>query len=551
MNAPDQLFQTAQSFLLAPHDLETDKLARVFGSLAAHRLDYADLYFQYSRSEGWSLEEGIVKSGSFTIDQGVGVRAISGEKTAFAYSDEISLPALQDAAKATRAIGRSGGSRQPLQVRKGNALRLYPALDPIASLADAEKVKLLEKLEQLCRARDPRVVQVMASLAGEYEVVMVARSDGALAADVRPLVRLSVQVIAEQNGRREQGSAGGGGRGDYAHFTDTRLREYAETAVAQALVNLESRPAPAGTMTVVLGPGWPGILLHEAIGHGLEGDFNRKGSSAFSGRIGQKVAARGVTVVDDGTLAGRRGSLNIDDEGNPTQCNTLIEDGVLRGYMQDSLNARLMGVPVTGNGRRESFAHITLPRMTNTYMLNGDKDPEEIIASVKHGLYAVNFGGGQVDITNGKFVFSASEAYMIENGKLTYPVKGATLIGNGPDALTRVSMIGNDIALDAGVGTCGKEGQSVPVGVGQPTLRIDGLTVGERRKPYGRACLRRAPFSSSSRPGKSGRRSSFFFFVCFLETPKTAKAVTFNVPVLPRGAQREAASLTRRTRTGG
>jgi TldD protein len=318
----------------------------------------------------------------------------------------------------------------------------------------------------------------MATLAGEYEVVMVARSDGMLAADVRPLVRLSLQVIAEQDGRREQGSSGGGGRGDYAYFTDERLKEYADKAVDQALVNLESRPAPAGTMTVVLGPGWPGVLLHEAIGHGLEGDFNRKGSSAFSGRIGERVAAKGVTVVDDGTLPGRRGSLNIDDEGNPTQCNTLIEDGVLRGYMQDSLNARLMGVPVTGNGRRESFAHIVMPRMTNTYMLNGDKDPKDIIASVKRGLYAVNFGGGQVDITNGKFVFSASEAYMIEDGKVTYPVKGATLIGNGPDALTRVSMIGNDLALDSGVGTCGKEGQSVPVGVGQPTLRIDGLTVG-------------------------------------------------------------------------
>jgi TldD protein len=339
-------------------------------------------------------------------------------------------------------------------------------------------VKLLERLESLCRARDPRVIQVMASLAAEYEVVLVARSDGVLAADVRPLVRMSVQVIAEANGRREQGSSGGGGRSDYAHFTDDMLKYYADKAVDQALINLESRPAPAGTMTVVLGPGWPGVLLHEAIGHGLEGDFNRKGSSAFSGRIGERVASKGVTVVDDGTIPGRRGSLSIDDEGNPTQRNVLIEDGVLRGYMQDSLNARLMGVPVTGNGRRESFAHVVMPRMTNTYMLNGDKDPKEIIASVKNGLYAVNFGGGQVDITSGKFVFSASEAFMIEDGKVSYPVKGATLIGNGPDVLTRVSMIGNDLALDTGVGTCGKEGQSVPVGVGQPTLRIDGLTVG-------------------------------------------------------------------------
>src|SRR4051812_26634460 len=481
MNAPDQIFRTAQSFLLAPHDLEAGKLGRVFGSLLAHRLDYADLYFQYSRSEGWSLEEGIVKSGSFNIDQGVGVRAISGEKTAFAYSDEISMPALQDAAVTTRALAKAGKSGR-VAIKKRNGVQaagtLYPAIDPLASLPDTEKVKLLERLEKMCRARDPRVVQVMASLAAEYEVVLVARSDGQTSADVRPLVRCSVQVIAEQNGRREQGSAGGGGRCDYAMFTDAVLADYAEKAVSQALINLESRPAPAGGMTVVLGPGWPGVLLHEAIGHGLEGDFNRKGSSAFSGRIGERVAAPGVTVVDDGTLPGRRGSLNIDDEGNPTQCNTLIENGVLRGYLQDSLNARLMGVPVTGNGRRESFAHVVLPRMTNTYMLNGDRDPQEIIASVKNGLYAVNFGGGQVDITNGKFVFSASEAYMIENGKITYPVKGATLIGSGPESLKDVTMIGNDLALDTGVGTCGKEGQSVPVGVGQPTLKLDKMTVG-------------------------------------------------------------------------
>jgi len=478
MDANEQLLSTAQSFLLSPHELEAGKLDRVFGSLLSHRLDYADLYFQYSRSEGWSLEEGIVKSGSFSIDQGVGVRAIAGEKTAFAYSDEISLPALEDAAKATRAIGRSGGSRHPVAAHRGAGVQLYRPIDPLASLVDAQKVKLLERLESLCRARDPRVIQVMASLAAEYEVVLVARSDGMLAADVRPLVRLSVQVIAEQNGRREQGSSGGGGRTDYSHFTEEVLKEYADKAVDQALINLQSRPAPAGTMTVVLGPGWPGVLLHEAIGHGLEGDFNRKGSSAFSGKIGERVAAKGVTVVDDGTLPNRRGSLSIDDEGNPTQRNVLIEDGVLRGYMQDTMNARLMGVPVTGNGRRESFAHVVMPRMTNTYMLKGDKDPKDIIASVKKGLYAVNFGGGQVDITSGKFVFSASEAFMIEDGKVTYPVKGATLIGNGPDALKRVSMIGNDLELDPGVGTCGKEGQSVPVGVGQPTLRIDGLTVG-------------------------------------------------------------------------
>ena len=475
---PDQLFTTAHNRLLAPYELDAGALQQVFGQIMTHSIDYADLYFQYSRSESWSLEEGQVKSGSFSIDQGVGVRVVSGEKTAFAYSDDISLPALQQAAQTTRAIARQGGGKSNTPVARAAPLQLYQPNDPLASLPDAEKVRLLEKLENLVRGLDSRVTQVMAGLAAEYEVVLVARHDGVLAADVRPLVRLSLQVIVEENGRREQGSSGGGGRFDYAYFSDTVLEQYARQAVHQATTNLIARPAPAGAMTVVLGPGWPGILLHEAIGHGLEGDFNRKGSSAFSGRVGQQVAARGVTVVDDGTLVRRRGSLNIDDEGNPTQCTVLIEDGILKGYLQDSLNARLMGVPVTGNGRRESFAHNPMPRMTNTYMLNGDKDPEEILKSVKHGLYAVNFGGGQVDITSGKFVFSAAEAYVIEDGKIQYPVKGATLIGNGPDVLTRVSMIGNDMCLDPGVGTCGKEGQSVPVGVGQPTLRIDGLTVG-------------------------------------------------------------------------
>ena len=406
------------------------------------------------------------------------MRAVSGEKTAFAYSDEISFNALQDAAKATRAIASAGQSRKTKITQNKPPVPLYREVDPIASLASAAKVALLEKLERKCRALDPRITQVMASVGAEYEVVLIARADGAIAADVRPLVRLSVQVIAEQNGRREAGSAGGGGRTDYAHFTDEALEGYARHAVSQALVNLEARPAPAGTMTVVLGPGWPGVLLHEAVGHGLEGDFNRKGSSAFSGRLGQRVAAPGVTVVDDGTLPGRRGSLTVDDEGNPTQRNVLIEDGVLRGYLQDSLNARLMKMPVTGNARRESFAHLTMPRMTNTYMLAGAHDPAEIIRSVDKGIYATNFGGGQVDITNGKFVFSAAEAYLIEGGKVTHPVKGATLVGNGPDALTRVSMIGTDLQLDPGIGTCGKEGQSVPVGVGQPTLKIEGLTVG-------------------------------------------------------------------------
>jgi TldD protein len=478
MQTQDQLLRTASETLLAPYDLQTPQLAQVFGALLTHRIDYADLYFQYLRSEGWSLEEGIVKSGSFNIDQGVGVRAISGEKTAFAYSDEISLAALKDAAGAARAIARLGGANNLPAVRPGERRDLYRPIDPLASLADTEKVRLLERLERRCRARDPRVVQVMASLGGVYEVILVARSDGVMAADVRPLVRLSLQVIVESGGRREQGTSGGGGRFDYAYFTDEVLEDYARKAVDLAAVNLESRPAPAGTMKVVLGPGWPGVLLHEAVGHGLEGDFNRKGSSAFSGRMGERVAAPGVTVVDDGTLPSRRGSLNVDDEGNPTRCTTLIENGVLRGYIQDSLNARLMKMPLTGNGRRESYAHVVMPRMTNTYMLAGSRDPQEIIASVDRGIYAVNFGGGQVDITNGKFVFSMSEAYMIENGRPTYPLKGATLVGNGPDALTRVTMIGSDLQLDTGVGTCGKDGQSVPVGVGQPTLRIDGLTVG-------------------------------------------------------------------------
>jgi TldD protein len=476
--ASDTLFETARSCLLTPYNLDVADLDGVFETLMTHQVDYADLYFQYTRAEGWSLEEGQVKSGSFNIDQGVGVRAVSGEKTAFAYSDDISMPALMQAAQATRAIASAGSKRAHHAVTRSDEHRLYVPHDPLASLKDTDKVAALEKLERYARELDPRVTQVMASLAGEYDVVLIARSDGKLAADVRPLVRMSLQVIVEQDGRREQGSAGGGGRFDYAYFSDAVLREYARLAVHQAIVNLDARPAPAGTMTVVLGSGWPGILLHEAIGHGLEGDFNRKGSSAFSGRVGERVAATGVTVVDDGTIARRRGSLNVDDEGNPTQNTVLIENGILKGYMQDTLNARLMGVPVTGNARRESYAHIPMPRMTNTYMLNGDKDPQEIVKSVKHGLYAVNFGGGQVDITSGKFVFSAAEAYMIEDGKVTYPVKGATLIGNGPDVLTRVSMIGNDMALDPGVGTCGKEGQSVPVGVGQPTLRIDGLTVG-------------------------------------------------------------------------
>ena len=478
--ATSQRIDIARELLLTPFGLDESHLARALAEIRAHRVDDADLYFQYTRSEGWSLEEGIVKTGSFSIDQGVGVRAVSGEKTAFAYSDDISEASLLDAARTVRSISAAaqGGKARVAPKKIAAARSLYPGLDPIASLDSTAKVALLEKLERRARAKDPRVVQVMAGLASEYDVVLVARADGTLAADVRPLVRLSVTVIAEQNGRREVGSAGGGGRFGLAYFDDEQMGRYVDEAVNAALVNLESRPAPAGEMTVVLGSGWPGILLHEAVGHGLEGDFNRKGSSAFSGMIGQRVAAKGVTVLDDGTIADRRGSLNVDDEGHASQRNVLIEDGILKGYIQDALNARLMGVAPTGNGRRESYAHIPMPRMTNTYMLGGDKDPQEIIASIQKGLYASNFGGGQVDITSGKFVFSASEAYWVENGKIQYPVKGATIVGSGPESLKKVTMIGNDMRLDSGVGTCGKEGQSVPVGVGQPTLRIEELTVG-------------------------------------------------------------------------
>ena len=471
----------AQRLLLDPFGLDEAKVARALATIAEHRIDDADLYFQITRHEGWSLEEGIVKSGSFSIDQGVGVRAVAGENTAFACSDDISEAALLDAARTVRAIAAAGQNRR---VKVGRAAKvagsraLYGATDPIATLDSAQKVALLEKIEQMARARDPRVVQVMAGVSAEHDVILVARADGTRAADVRPLVRLSITVIAEADGRREVGSGGGGGRFGLGYFQDAQLAQYVDQAVNAALTNLEARPAPAGEMTVVLGPGWPGVLLHEAVGHGLEGDFNRKGSSAFSGRIGQRVAARGVTVLDDGTLRDRRGSLNVDDEGWASQRNVLIEDGILKGYIQDAMNARLMGVKPTGNGRRESYAHVPMPRMTNTYMLAGATPRDEIVASVKRGLYATNFGGGQVDITSGKFVFSASEAFWVERGRIQYPVKGATIIGNGPDALTRVTMIGNDMRLDSGVGVCGKDGQGVPVGVGLPTLRIDDLTVG-------------------------------------------------------------------------
>ncbi|MFA7437598.1 metalloprotease TldD [Castellaniella sp.] len=473
-----EALHAARNLLMDPWGLDESHFAQALAEIHAHKVDYADLYFQYSCSEGWSLEEGIVKTGSFSIDQGVGVRAIQGEKTAFAYSDALSADALLSSARAVRNIARRGAGRCHVTPPGARADSLYSAINPVDSLSAPEKVALLERLERMARAADAEIIQVMAGLAAEHDVVLIVGSDGRQVADVRPLVRLSLTVIMERAGRREMGHAGGGGRVGLAYFSDEILQGYVQRAVHEARVNLEAQPAPAGQMPVVLGSGWPGILLHEAVGHGLEGDFNRKGSSLFSGRIGERVASRGVTVVDDGTLPDRRGSLNVDDEGHPSQRNVLIEDGILKGYMQDSLNARLMGQATTGNARRESYAHIPMPRMTNTYMLAGRDDPQAIIASVKKGLYAVNFGGGQVDITSGKFVFSASEAYLIENGRITRPVKGATLIGSGPQAMGQIAMIGNDLALDSGVGTCGKEGQSVPVGVGMPTLRIDGLTVG-------------------------------------------------------------------------
>ncbi len=469
----------ARDQILSPVGLDTGHIEQLLGQLKTTAIDAADIYFQYSRLQSWMLEDGIIKDGNFNIERGAGLRAQSGEKTGFAYADEVQFETLLQAAKAASTIARSGGEGRVKLETIGTGRRLYEPIDPLGSLSDEDKVALLHRVDVEARRLDPRVRQVIASLVAVRDLVLIASDDGRLCADVRPLVRLSVSVIVEDGDRREQGASGGGARADLGYFlAEDRALGYAREAVHQALINLEADAAPAGNMTVVLGPGWPGILLHEAIGHGLEGDFNRKGTSAFAGRLGERVAAPGVTVVDDGTLAGRRGSLNLDDEGTPTQNTVLIEDGMLRGYLQDRLNARLMGVASTGNGRRESYAHLPMPRMTNTYMLAGDRDPGEIIASVDKGLYAVNFGGGQVDITSGKFVFSASEAYLIEKGRIGRPVKGATLIGNGPDVLTRVSMIGNDLALDQGVGTCGKEGQSVPVGVGQPTLRVDGLTVG-------------------------------------------------------------------------
>jgi len=472
--------EVARAELLHPAGLTDGDLEGVISQLLGHRIESGDLYFQSVKNESFMLEDGIVKEGDFSLSQGVGIRAIAGEKTGFAYSDDIILPALHQAATAARCIAASG-KQATLKAWQGGRCPspLYTHENPLDSMLTSDKISLLRSIDAYTRTLDARVVQVMVSLVGVFDTILVIGSDGTFNADIRPLVRLNVSVIVESNGRRESGSSGGGGRTTYGYFTeDNRAFEYAKEAVHQALVLLEAIPAPAGMMTVVLGPGWPGILLHEAVGHGLEGDFNRKGSSSYSGKIGERVASKLCTIVDDGQLVNRRGSLTIDDEGTPTQRTVLIENGILKGYLQDKLNAKLMGVASTGNGRRESYSHIPMPRMTNTFMLPGHHDPKEIIQSVEKGLYAVNFGGGSVDITSGKFVFTANEAYLIENGKITRPVKGATLIGNGPDVMNKVVMVGNDLALDSGVGTCGKEGQSVPVGVGQPTLRIDEITVG-------------------------------------------------------------------------
>lgn len=476
-------FSTVSNHLLTAHDLDEQDLFSVLTQLADRHIDYGDLYFQSSFHEAWVLEDKIIKNGSYNIDQGVGIRAVSGEKTGFAYADQISLTALQQSASAARSIVREQGNGKVQSLHRVNNTALYAALDPLRAMPREEKIALLHRLDRVARAEDPRVQEVNASLTGVYEEVLVAATDGTLATDIRPLVRLSVSVLVEEDGKREHGGCGGGGRFGYEYFLGTedgeiRADHFAREAVRMALVNLSAVAAPAGSMPVVLGAGWPGVLLHEAVGHGLEGDFNRRGASVFSGKIGQQVTSSLCTIVDDGTIGDRRGSLAIDDEGVPGQYNVLIENGILKGYMQDKLNARLMGVDPTGNGRRESYAHLPMPRMTNTYMLAGETSPEEIIASVKNGLYAPNFGGGQVDITSGKFVFSTSEAYLIENGKITKPVKGATLIGSGIEAMQQVSMVGNDLKLDKGVGVCGKEGQSVPVGVGQPTLKLDSITVG-------------------------------------------------------------------------
>lgn len=473
------LLQLSKQDLLEPAGISEQALDAVMAKILAKGVDYADLYFQSNYSESWFLEESILKSGSYEVDRGVGVRALSGEKTGFAYADDIMLPALEQAASAAANIVRHGQAYQVKAWKKVEGNALYQPLNPLTSWDENKKIDLLQRLDRYVRQLDSRIVQANVSLSGDFETVLIVTSDGQMAADIRPLIRLNVSVVLEQDGRCENGYSGGGGRYDFSYFSDEeRVFQYAREAVRQAALNLDSIDAPAGAMPVVLGPGWPGVLIHESVGHGLEGDFNRIGVSLYSNRMGQQVASANCTIVDNGAMPNRRGSSNIDDEGTPTQCTVLIENGILRNYMQDKRNARLMGVESTGNGRRESYASLPMPRMTNTYLMPGEFSPEEIIASVDRGLYAANFGGGQVDITSGKFVFSASEAYLIENGKITAPVKGATLVGNGVEVLSRISMIGNNLELDAGIGICGKDGQSVPVGVGMPTVKIDTMTVG-------------------------------------------------------------------------
>ena len=471
--------------LLAPSNLSHQSLLNIFDVMSHRHIDYADLYFQLSQDESWVLEDSIIKEGGFHIDRGVGVRAVSGEKTGFAYSDQINLASLQQCVEAVKGIAqiKEGNLISPQAFNAVNAVQRYAAINPLESLSKEKKIELLHLVDRTARAEDPRVTHVSAALSSIYEEVLVVATDGTLAADIRPLVRLSISVLVEEDGKRERGSCGSGGRFGLDWFFevvngDIRAVNFAKEAVRQALVNLSAVAAPAGLMPVVLGAGWPGVLLHEAVGHGLEGDFNRKESSLFTGKIGELVTSPLCTIVDDGTLQNRRGSLTIDDEGVPSQCNVLIKDGILQGYMQDKLNARLMGVKPTGNGRRESYAHLPMPRMTNTYMLAGQSKFDDLIVSVDRGIYAPHFGGGQVDITSGKFVFSTSEAYLIEKGKITKPVKGATLIGSGIDVMQKVSMVADETDLDLGIGVCGKDGQSVPVGVGQPALKIDEITVG-------------------------------------------------------------------------
>ncbi len=472
----------AKNILFKPSALEEVQIQRVLESLLGQHIDAADLYFQSGCYESWYLEDSEVKSGTYSIDRGVGIRAVSGEKTGYAYCDDIILPAIERAANAARSIAHGPQSKIRAIKTQPKPIAYYADMNPIDSMSKHEKIALLQAIDTEARRCDSRVIQVNASLSAAYEVILIMNMHGQMVPDVRPLVSVHVSVIVEDKARRESGRSGGGARVDYTYFNqNNHALHYAREAVREAILNLDAVDAPAGMMPVVLGPGWPGVLLHEAVGHGLEGDFNRKGLSAFSGRIGEKVAASGITVVDNGTLENRRGSLSVDDEGTPTQNTVLIEDGILVNYMQDHLNAKLMNMRSTGNCRRESYAHVPMPRMTNTYMLAGQDDPEDIIRSVQSGLYAVNFGGGQVDITSGQFVFTASEAYLIENGKITQPVKGATLIGNGPEVMHNITMVGHDLGLDLGVGVCGKEGQSIPVGVGQPTLKISALTVGGTR----------------------------------------------------------------------